>query len=395
MGCSWRQPRKTVIAFVELADELGPDERIGGYKGPLGSPEANDREAEGGIEKLDNNEKDIFEGVDLMRRVTDNVQDWWTHMLDVRHGSPYDDNPTQYDESADRQPESDKCTAMQLDTFVSLDVLERASYELDMLIQSAKAQLMEIRSKKGTKNVKFMLSMFMDDCKLRKEKIRRTVAARQLMDHKKIIHKGQSVHVADLANDNEIQTLNRANQQLTRTLQRVRQLKTYDVFTRALQDSLIECVECKLEVHETQIECLKARQGQSSDPCLASLRTIKERWAALKHFSIYNIFQECNLRGQNTDFNSDDELLAYLVQSSDSRIDQIIDISRDKMISQDLLVPSICYDLLVENAELRKMCNTYQLKVLIMRQGKDKPGNLERNVNIGDMRDRGLVAITG
>merc|ERR1712087_192733 len=229
--------------------------------------------------------------------------------------------------------------------------------------------------------------MFMDDCKLRKEKIRRTVAARQLMDHKKVIGKTQNVSVTDLDNKNEIQVLNQANQQLTRTLQRVRQLKTYDVFTRALQDSLIECVECKLEVHETQIECLKARQGQSSDPCLASLRTIKERWAALKHFSIYNIYQECDLRGQNADFNSDDELLAYLVQSSDSRIDQIIDISRDKMISQDLLVPSICYDLLVENAELRKMCNPYQLKVLIMRQGKDKPGLNHLN----DMKDRGLL----
>eukprot|EP00913_Durusdinium_trenchii_P002710 g2508.t1 len=56
---------------------------------------------------------------------------------------------------------------MQLDTFVALDQLEDASYELDKFIQSARAQLFEIRKKKGTKNVKFMLSLFMDDCKLR------------------------------------------------------------------------------------------------------------------------------------------------------------------------------------------------------------------------------------
>lgn len=106
-------------------------------------------------------------------------------MLDVRHGSPYVDNPTQIDELTDRQGKEDNCTALQLDSFVGLDVLERASYELHMLVQSAEAQLLEVQNKKGTKAVKFMLSMLMDDCKLRREKIRRRVAARQLMDHKK------------------------------------------------------------------------------------------------------------------------------------------------------------------------------------------------------------------
>merc|ERR1740117_754914 len=157
-------PGKTVIAFVELAEPLKPEDQIGGYKASLGAPEPN---LEGKGEMAENIEKDIFEGVDLMRRVMDNTQDWWHHLLDVRHGSPYEDNPAQYDELTDRQGKNDNCTALQLDTFVSLDILERASYELDMLIQSARAQLLEIRSKKGTKNVKFVLSMFADNCKLR------------------------------------------------------------------------------------------------------------------------------------------------------------------------------------------------------------------------------------
>jgi len=362
-----------VIAFVGLADPLKPEDQIGGYKASLGSPEDSKTRPEQVLSE--GVEKDIFEGVDLMRRVMDNTQDWWVHMLDVRHGSPYEDNPTHYDDLAERQAPGDNCTALQLDTFVSLNILESASYELDMLIQSAKAQLLEIRGKKGTKNVKFILSMFMDDCKLRKEKIRRTVATRQLMDLKKAIKQATTYNNAmDGGSDATINAIQQANQSLTRMLQRVRNFKTYDVFTRALQDSLVECVECKLQVHETQIECLRARRGEKSDPVLPALRILKERWGALKHFSIYNLFQECNLRGQNVTFSSDDEMLAFLVQNSDAKIDQIIQVCRDKMISEDRMVPSLCYDLLMENAELRKMCNTYQLKVLLMRQGKDKPG---------------------
>eukprot|EP00928_Gymnodinium_smaydae_P065041 TRINITY_DN48242_c0_g1_i1.p1 TRINITY_DN48242_c0_g1~~TRINITY_DN48242_c0_g1_i1.p1 ORF type:complete len:612 (+),score=119.37 TRINITY_DN48242_c0_g1_i1:69-1838(+) len=363
--------RKTVIAFVELAEPLAPEDTIGGYKAPLGAPEQGANIAEQSLPE--GVERDIFEGVDLMRKVMDNTVEWWQHMLDVRHGSPYEDNPTQYDEQVDRPAAGDNCTALQLDSFVSLDILERASYELDMLIQSAKAQLLEIRAKKGTKTVKFMLSMFMDVCKLRKEKIRRTVAARQMIDHKKALKMAPDISITDLNSTDQMQKVTTANQHLTRTLQRLRNLKTYDVFTRALQDSLVECVECKLQVHEMQVECLKARGGAASDPVLPSLRTIKERWSELKRFSIYNLYQECQLRGQNVTFGSDDEMLSFLVQSSDAKIDQIIQVGQDKMISQDQLVPQLCYDILMENAELRKMCNCYQLKVLLMKQGKDKP----------------------
>jgi len=192
------------------------------------------------------------------------------------------------------------------------------------------------------------------------------------MDYKKSI--SQNTFLVNGSSTDEINRISQASSQLTRTLQRVRNLKTYDVFTRALQDSLIETIECKLQVLETQIESIKAKNGETCDPMLPALRTIKERWGALKHFSIYNLFQECNLRGQNTSFSSDEEMLTFLVKSSDAKIDQIIQVDRDKVVSRDLMVPGLCYELLVENAELRKMCNTYQLKVLRMRENKDKPG---------------------
>merc|ERR1712083_227909 len=100
----------------------------------------------------------------------------------------------------------------------------------------------------------------------------------------------------------------------------------------------------------------------------------KERWGELKRFSIYNLFQECNLKNQNVNWSSDDEMLAFLVQNSDAKIDQIIQADKDVLVSRDLLLPNMCYELLVENAELRKMCNAYQLKVLLMRLNKERPG---------------------
>jgi len=70
-------------------------------------------------------------------------------------------------------------------------------------------------------------------------------------------------------------------------------------------------------------------------------------------------------------YENDDEYLVELVKASDSKIDQIIQIDRDAIVSRDSLVPSLCYDLLLENAELRKMTNSYQLRVLLLHKGKN------------------------
>jgi hypothetical protein len=367
-GTAGQKAGKAIIAYVDLADPISKGEEIGGFAESLG--EMKPQGAAGTeVSITDKFEKEIFEGVDLMRRIMDNTLDWWNHMATVRHGAPYDDDPTQatMDEVAEHQAMEDNCTALQLDMFVSLDNLEKASYELDELIRSAKAQLQEIRSKRGTKNVKFMLALFMDDCKLRREKIRRTVSARQLMDHVKAVNQ---THFS--SGDNDPQRLEQANMNLKRTQANVRKVPTYDVFTRRLQDCLIQTIECKLQLHETQ----KTRLGEGKTEFvqIPALTSIRERWAALKRFSIYNLYQECNLRGQNVSFSSDDEMLAFLVQQSDQKIDQIIQNDKDRTISRDLNIEPLCYEFLIENAELRKMCNTYQLKVLLMREGKEKPG---------------------
>lgn len=89
---------KTVIAFVELADPLPQKDSIGGFDRPLGET---DRPLD--LVLSDDMEKDIFEGVDLMRQVMDNTQAWWEDILKIRHGSPYNNNPLQADTSTDKK----------------------------------------------------------------------------------------------------------------------------------------------------------------------------------------------------------------------------------------------------------------------------------------------------
>ncbi|CAK9030938.1 unnamed protein product [Durusdinium trenchii] len=360
---------KTVIAFVELADPLPQKDSIGGFDRPLGGHGRHEDKDK--VVLSDDMEKDIFEGVDLMRQVMDNTQDWWEHILKVRHGSPYNDNPLQVDDLSDKK-DADNCTAMQLDTFVALDQLEDASYELDKFIQSARAQLFEIRKKKGTKNVKFMLSLFMDDCKLRREKIRRAVAARQLIEYKRGMPKDPDLLATGA--DRGADFLRKETEAVSSQLSKVRDLRTYDLFTRVLQESLSEVLEAKLQVLGLQEEIVKSRSGQKPNLAIPGLNILMGRWADLKRFSIYNLYQECNLRGQGLAFNSDDEMFSFLVTSSDAKIDQIIQIDKDALVSRDSHIPGLCYELLAENAELRKMCNAYQLKVLLLssEEGNEK-----------------------
>merc|ERR1711879_197491 len=140
-----------------------------------------------------------------------------------------------------------------------------------------------------------------------------------------------------------------------------------DVFTKTFRDSVAESIQCKLESQEHEIQRVQAggwSRDTQQDIMLPALRTIQDRWKKLKEFSIVNIYREVAPKYDKAGFTSDDEMLATLVHISDEKIDQIITTDKNTKTSQDLLVPALCYELLLENAELRKMCNTYQLKVL-------------------------------
>merc|ERR1712196_690036 len=116
---------------------------------------------------------------------------------------------------------------------------------------------------------------------------------------------------------------------------------------------MIECLETRLQLHDTQVELLKAAEMRPSDPMLPPLRIIKDRWNTLKHFSLYSLYKEIGDAAE--DFPEDDQYLAFLVGASNQKIDQMLSMDKDTIITRDTMVPALCYDLLRENAELRKM----------------------------------------
>ena len=116
---------KTVIAFVELADPLPQKDSIGGFDRPLGET---DRPLD--LVLSDDMEKDIFEGVDLMRQVMDNTQAWWEDILKIRHGSPYNNNPLQADtDKKDRNTEPQ----VQMSRFASLETTQGKRTGIDSM----------------------------------------------------------------------------------------------------------------------------------------------------------------------------------------------------------------------------------------------------------------------
>jgi ribosomal protein S25 len=82
---------------------------------------------------------------------------------------------------------------------------------------------------------------------------------------------------------------------------------------------------------------------------------------------LYNLYQRSEQ--EKWEFNNDDEMMSHLVQISDEKIDAIISEDKERVVSRDALIPALCYDLLLENAELRKMANACQLKILVFYKG--------------------------
>mmetsp|Transcript_41438 Transcript_41438/g.96786 ORF Transcript_41438/g.96786 Transcript_41438/m.96786 type:complete len:587 (+) Transcript_41438:76-1836(+) len=339
-------------------------------------------------------EIEIFKGIDEMRKIMEKTQEWWNHLLNIKHGQPYDlPQDSHINVNNDKHPDKPGATIHD-DLEVEPERLHRAERHLDALVTAAVTELKRTQQMPGTRNVRFILCMFIDECRLRREKVQRTIAARQLKDAKAKSKEIVAYSVKDFSsNANEsIRKIIAVTKDLQQMLDAVKTIQPVDVPSQELKATLVECLECKLQLHDNQVELLKATEGKLSDPMLPALRIIKDRWDSLKHFSLYALYLECEQR--QLDFgNSDDEHLAYLVRASNAQIDQILQIDKDRIISHDSMVPGLCYDLLRENAELRKMTNSYQLHVLMLYQGK----NIS-DASIGmstDADDTGLAALDG
>merc|ERR1719420_2308943 len=93
---------------------------------------------------------------------------------------------------------------IQEDMNVDPEKLHRAERHLDALVTNAVTELKRIQQMPGTRNVKFILCMFIDECRLRREKVQNTISARNLSDAKRKTKEISAYSVTDFgANSTE------------------------------------------------------------------------------------------------------------------------------------------------------------------------------------------------
>lgn len=313
-------------------------------------------------------ERSIYEGIGEMSRTLKILQDWWTELLALGHGQPYDlwHQPSAHTGLAVVRSSSHSLSdSAYLDADMSAPIkdLEHARDRLESLCVSATARLESNRNLANRKNVKFILCLFLDQCRLREEKVRRTLCARRIADLKRSCQQVASGVLHDLSAmaDEESRKIVAVNHDLEHVLDELKKLTPVDVLTQELKSTLWECIECRVQLHEARIIMLEGLDENIADKMMPGLKIVKDRWEDLKSFSLYAMLEEHQRQSGET---YGDESFNTLVQNSNAQIDQILYLDDDSLLTHDLLIPPLCYQLLRENAELRKMANLYQLQVL-------------------------------
>lgn len=310
-------------------------------------------------------ESSICSGVARMRQAIENLKKYQKANEKLKHGCPYP-----YHEGITLQSEVVGST-IEEDVEASFEVLQEAANQLTKTIHTVDDEITLLKKQQGTRNVRFLLTLFLDDCLLRREKLVRTINVRKMGNAKKDADKDavKMIESFERGGYDVIQRINALNAYLQATRKRISSLEFTDLITKELQCSIIQSVENRMERNDFQMELERLNveaeiPSLSLDSITPALRTIKDRWGCMKQFSLFQMFQRYERR--NVDFQNDKEFLRYLVSQSDQKIDQICGIDKDHIISRDHQIPGLCYDLFLENAELRKMANAYQLRVFML-----------------------------
>merc|ERR1719343_1040169 len=101
----------------------------------------------------------------------------------------------------------------------------------------------------------------------------------------------------------------------------------------------------------------------------------------MKEFSLYGLYnQEKGKLFQNRR-ETPDSCFQKLVEKADAKLDEVItSYDKDGMLTRDVLVPALCYDLLVDNCKMRKLATQYQMRVLLIHKGKNLQDDPEKNI---------------
>lgn len=314
-------------------------------------------------------ERNLFEGIDEMSKTMKDVQSWWTQMLDLKHGQPYDLPQHQGLDGVEGSLRNIQVTqdlaTINSDMEAKMEQLEWTYDRLSDLCNNAIRRL-EINRNRSRKNVKFILCMFVDEVRLRREKVSRTICVRRITELKRQSAAFSAGVNHDLSDVGKVIATNR---ELDNILEQVKATDPIDVFTQEMKTTIWESIECRMQLHEARIAMLQGEEDNYSNCIMPALKLIRSRWEDLRSFSLYGMYHQ-HLRQLQQGTRSDSDNFKTLVNMSNAKIDQIIYLESDQVMTHDILIPPLCYDLLKENAELRKMVNTCQLQVLSVHTSK-------------------------
>lgn len=357
--------QQTMIAHIQEPED-GGEEAFG-----LDDPKHQEQEGP--------QEIDIFEGIKEMQKTMEKTQEWWNHLIHIKHGAPY-----KFESKADYSNPAEESSVTDLEkedqeALENIEGLRRAEKHLDRLVHEAVERL-KLLTKPGTRNARFILCLFIDECRLRKEKVQRTIAVHKLREAREAAAQGHRMAFADGGGgvSQSRQELIGKSKDLQTWLDTVKACPWLDVGTRELKLTLIMMLESKLQLLDTQVQQLNMKEGEDLvDIMLPALRIIKDRWTAMKNFSLFQMYNEYVRQQEDTGGDAQDKdnpkLMEELVRSMSEKIDEFLQIDKVKIIARDSLVPVLCYDLLRENAELRKRTYKYQLQVLLLFRGQMTP----------------------
>jgi len=321
----------------------------------------------------DMQERDLMQGLALMRQVLDNVQKWWEFLMDMKHGSP---------QSMEVDPQEN--TAEQIDAAVDIEVLLRAVNDLERLIHTANKQQVEVAQSQVSgstqKNTRRVLEMFISSCELRKERLKRTIESRGLVEKKRAQPHSLAFAMQERCYGRSSQALTKDHldhaledtQQLLEAASKADAGKTEG--TVHLKGAIVTLCKAKCDLLKAQQELVKQSYNiaYNAPSPLPSLRAIRDKWNMMKHISVYQMYTEYDQEKLDGD---DEKIIEDLVKMADGKLNHILDPhEKQKVLSghgpDGHMAPCLCYDLLAENAELRKMCNAYQLKILVHLKGR-------------------------
>lgn len=304
----------------------------------------------------------LYRGVELLKRVLQVGKEWHDRVSQMGHAMPYAEllGPTDPLQSAEHH-----ISSYQFDEMSSLDSLMKFGNYLDQLIRRGQNQLDAIVSVESMQSSTFVLTILLELFRLKREKVTRLISCRNLLAKKK--------QWEGVMNNTKRETMGACSQAIDvmmEVLGSLRQTTTIiDVPMQQLQTACMEALDVKIQVLELEKQILENAANKEYDSFAVqsvAVRRAQQAFEDLRSFSVLKLYEECDRR--HFDFGKDADFFQHLLRVSSDKIDGIVQqFSSSAMLTgHDPLLPRFLGEMLLENAELRKMAAVYQFKVLVL-----------------------------